>query len=343
MKKTWFSLPLAALLAVTLALVAARPAAADHCGDDTRVVGDNFVLGEGETLTSNLIVVGGDATVEAGARVDCTVVVFGGNLDIAGSVAEDVVVFGGDTHLDSTAEVDGELVTFGGSVSRAEGSEVRGGEAQGFSFDHGFRGDWMPFNGNPVVGTVLGFYQSMFETFLTAVALGLLALLVVLFWPDQTAHVGAAVTSAPAASGGMGLLTAVAVPVILGLVALTVCLAPVSFVGAILLAAGFVFGWVALGLVVGTRLGVALKLHSLSPAVAAALGTSLLSLVMSAISAIPCVGWVGPVVLACIGLGAVVLTRFGTRPYLGSPPLRPAPPPVPPMLPNETGQAPLAS
>lgn len=346
MNKTRIALPLAAALALVLALtLVARPAEAGHCGDDTQVVGDSYVLRDGETLNSNLIVMGGDAAIEAGARVACTVVVFGGNLAVAGTIDEDVVVFGGNSDLEGTARVGGELVTFGGSVSQAEGAEVRGGESTGFNWDRGFDRNWFPNNRLSFLSPVLGFYQSVFETLLTAMALGLLALLLVLFWPEQTAQVGAVVTTAPAAAGGLGLLTGVAVPVLGLLMAVTVCLIPVAFVGALMLAAAVVFGWVALGLIVGTRLARALRADHMSPAVAAALGTGLLSLAMSAIAQVPCVGWVPPLLLGLIGLGAVVLTRFGTRPYLGGSGVTPVPPapPAPPLGQAETGHAPLAT
>ncbi len=295
MKKTWLGLPLftlLALLALALSLVVARPAYADHCGDDTQLLGDSIVVRDGETLDSNLIIFGGNATIEDGGRVTCTVVVFGGDVTIAGVVDEDVVVFGGNTDLESTAELGGGLVTFGGNVTRAEGAEVEGGESTGFNWNRGPNFNWVPSDRIPFLNPVLSFYRGVFETFLSAVAMGLLALLLVLFWPEQTSRVGATITTAPAAAGGLGLLTLVAVPVLGALLALTICLIPVSFLGALLFAAALVFGWVALGLIVGTRLASALKSFSMSPAVAAALGTTLLSLVMSAISLVPCVGWV---------------------------------------------------
>jgi len=77
---------------------------------------------------------------------------------------------------------------------------------------------------------------------------------------------------------------------------------------------------------VGQRLAGALKLVNLSPAVATGLGTALLSLVVAAISWVPCVGWIAPTVLAAIGLGAVTLTRFGTQPYFPSSPAAPITP-----------------
>jgi hypothetical protein len=98
-----------------------------------------------------------------------------------------------------------------------------------------------------------------------------------------------------------------------------------------------VFGWLALGAVVGARLATALNLRSVSPALATAFGTFLLSLVMGVVGYVACLGAIVEIIFAAIGLGAVVLTRFGTRPYLpgGEPtPAQPATsmPPAPPSV-----------
>jgi hypothetical protein len=60
------------------------------------------------------------------------------------------------------------------------------------------------------------------------------------------------------------------------------------------------------------------------------------------VGSVACVGWVAWVLLASAGLGAVTLTRFGTRPYFGG--VAAPPPPAPPVIPAEPGEAPpLAS
>jgi hypothetical protein len=341
MKATWRVVTgLAALAVVTLLLAAlglGRPVYAADCDSDKRVLGGNYVLAEGDTLESNLIVLGGNATLEPDTTVNCSIIVVGGNVDIAGRVDEDVVLFGGTTDLRSTAVIGGELVSIGGTVSREEGAEVRGGESQGFDFN---RGRWLPWRTNmPFFEPVVWWYENIFRTFLTSVAVGLLALVVVALWPEPTSRVSAAITTAPVAAGGLGLLTLVAVPVLLGLLTLTLCLIPVAFLGAVVFAAALLFGLIALGQMVGARLATALRMYHLSPAVSAAIGTSLLWLVTSAVGAVACVGWVAWVVLASVGLGAVTLTRFGTRPYFAS--VAP-PPPAPPAIPPEPGEAPLA-
>jgi hypothetical protein len=100
------------------------------------------------------------------------------------------------------------------------------------------------------------------------------------------------------------------------------------------LVAAVLFGWVALGAIVGARLAPALKLGDLSPAVTGALGTFALTITVEILRLVPCLGPLLAIGLASLGLGAVVLTRFGTQPYIyrPTPPAPPAPatPPQPP-------------
>jgi hypothetical protein len=315
----------AALALLILPLSLAGPVYADHCNNAQSVFGDSYTLSKGDTLASNLVVFGGNVLIEEGATVECSVVVMGGNVDIAGAVDEDVTVIGGNVDLQSTAVIGGELSAVGGSISRAEGAEVKGGETQGFTWDGSRPFRFLPFPVR-VVDPVFYFFQAAFNVVFSAVAMGLLALLVVLFWPEQTARVSAAITTAPVASGFLGLLTLIAVPVLIVVTAITICLSPFSAIGALIFAAALIFGWMALGMLVGARLTAALNLRNLSAAVSAGLGTLLFTLAANIIGwVVPCVGWVVPVMLGAVGLGAVTLTRFGTRPYLSGLPSPPAP------------------
>ena len=328
-----------ALLILPLAL--AGPVYASGLYGDQVVVGDNFTLHAGETISGDLVVVGGNVTIEDGATITGNVVVIGGNVDIAGAVDHDVVVFGGNVTLISTAVVSGELATVGGTTARDPGAQVKGGERQGFGGGVSFPRIFLPERFR-VLDPVFFLVRGVFNVVFSAVAMGLLALVVVLFWPDQTARVSAAATTAPVASGGLGLLTLIAVPTLL--IAATVltlfCLSPLTFVGALIFAAAILFGWLALGMLVGARLTAALNLRNLSPAVSAGIGTLLFTLVANTIGwVVPCVGWVVPVMLGAVGLGAVTLTRFGTRPYLPNLPAQPSQPAPPPPAPDAGGAA----
>lgn len=74
----------------------------------------------------------------------------------------------------------------------------------------------------------------------------------------------------------------------------------------------FLFGQLAIGVVIGERLMPALTSRTVSPFWTAALGAGLLTLLLELLGLIPWVGWVGGFLFTCAALGAVVLTRFGT-------------------------------
>jgi hypothetical protein len=264
---------------------------------------------------------------------------------LSGRVGEDLVVFGGNADLLGKAVVEGQLVTSGGSISRAEGSEVKGGETQSI----GPRFPWRPFLvAPPAPGPfemLIGFVWGGVRTVALAVVVALLAVLVALLLPEPTARVSAGIAAAPVLSGGLGLLTLIAVPVLSALMAITLCLIPFSLLVLLAYVVALLFGWLALGALLGERLAVALRWQNLSPVLAAGLGAGLITLVVGGIGLLPYFG--GPLsgltqlVLASIGLGAVTLTRFGARPYLAgapimAPPPASAPPPAPPQPPAPT-------
>lgn len=329
MRRLLLGLALASML-----LFASAPAAlAKGLADDRVVFGDSVTIVSGETISGNLVVFGGEVTLQDGGRVTGNVVVFGGNVNIDGQVDGDVAVFAGNGRIGDTAVIDGQLVTAGGNLTREQGAIVRGGESRGFEFSP------------PIVRpTPFDFGFAIVSEFvsnvLAAIALAALALLVLLFWPLQTTRVAEAAQTAPGQSGGLGLLTLIAVPVLLLILAVTICLSPVSAIGALALASAVIFGWIALGLLIGNRLLAALNVRHFTPAVAAGVGTLLISLLAGIFDLIPCVGWLIPILLGAVGLGAVILTRFGTQPYF--PGGRPAAPPPSPPTPTEPPLAPPA-
>jgi hypothetical protein len=108
-------------------------------------------------------------------------------------------------------------------------------------------------------------------------------------------------------------------------------LLPLSLIGVVVLVCGFVFGWVSIGLEVGKRIEKMFKVEDpWVPAVSAGVGTLTLSVVSYSVGLIPCIGWVLPFLVYVLGLGAVVLTLFGSRDYpLAIAPARPTVAPAP--------------
>lgn len=328
----------AVLLAVAL-LSLTSPALADDGDPPGLVVGQDFTLHEGEVIEGDLVVVGGDVVLLEGSQVEGDVVIWGGAVTVAGEVDGDVTAFGGDVELEETAEVDGDLSTFGGTVEQEEGAYIGGRHVMGPGGD--FEG-WpvpfprpvsphAPFGGGPLE-LVGGLFFRSLRALLLILVMATLGGLAMILWPAPTLRVGetAALSLLPAL--GVGLLTMIVAAVVsVGLV-ITICLAPFAVLLVLVVGIVTAYGWIGLGVYLGERLFHAQR----EPFWRAALGVGLLTLLGTLFDLIPCIGWILPFLVGCVGLGAVILTRFGTQPYAGtSRPGAPPPPPVPPAPPAE--------
>jgi hypothetical protein len=137
-----------------------------------------------------------------------------------------------------------------------------------------------------------------------------------MFFTTQLTRISQTAFLQPLISGGMGLLTIIIVPILLVLLAITICLIPVTLLGALLLVVAWAAGLISLGYEVGKRISVVFK-QDWHPAILAGIGTLALMLVLSGMEAIiPCVGWIPKALVGLLGLGAVLLTQFGTKPYI---------------------------
>jgi hypothetical protein len=330
---------------IALFAVLAWPHAALAQGSqgDKYVLGGTYTLASGETLNGNLFVFGGIATLEEGSQVNGDVMLAGGTLRVSGEIRGSIVATGGLISLNSTAVVTGDVNTIAANLERAPGAQVEGKVNSGVTGPivvPGVPGEIrvpeapnLRFITSPIV---TGFWY-FFRSFLWAA----LAVLISLFLNRQTERVAQAVVAQPLIAGGIGLLTAVVFPLLLIVIAITLIGIPVSFLGAILLVVAWGFGVIAVGTEVGIRLAKLLQ-QEWALAVSAGVGTFVLTLVVNGIAFIQCVGWVAPAIVGMLGLGAVILTRFGTQsypPYNAS--IVPAAgsgdwPPAPPVPPTRT-------
>lgn len=328
------------LLAVGL-LLPATPALADGDppGDGVVLWNEDYVLGEGERVDGDLVVFNGDVTLEAGSRVAGSVVVWNGDADVEGTVEGDLVVSGGEIYLGDSAVVQGNVVcSWNCNIkveegARIDGSIVEGVPLRGLRFERWPEFPWAPIPPSPpltswvagperVLSWVLGIMRDVVGVLVIAAVAGLVALM----WPHQTAQVGRTVVKTPWIAFGIGLLTIGAATALIVVLAITMCLSPVAALAALALGAAGLFGWIGVGALVGERLLQAFNAREIAPMWAAGLGTLLITLISTGLSAAFCLspfGWLMVFVLGCLGLGAVVLTRFGTTNYV---PIRPTPP-----------------
>lgn len=327
---------LTALLAFGLLLAGCTPGFTIADGNGGLVVGQSYTLAKGETLHNDLTVIGGNATMEKGSKVEGDVAVIGGTVTINGEIDGSVSIIGGSTYINDDALVTGDVVTLGGSVHKTEKATIEGNETTNPTPDHptpltAVPAPMMNVNFDPVTGPLMAIFQ--------ALAVAALAVLISLFAPMPLERTGQTAFRQPFAAGGVGCLTII----IISIMAITIILLPVSALGFIAAVVAGLFGWAALGLMLGRQIAIWLKQPWTDP-INAGVGTLVLSLVSSMLNLIWCVGFPIYVIISLIGIGAVVLTRFGTQPYLGglvtsSP--RPAGPYYNPPSPyvNESGSA----
>jgi cytoskeletal protein CcmA (bactofilin family) len=291
---------------------------------DVVLFGESYTLQSGNVLDGNLVVFGGSIMVEEESNVEGDVVLIGGTIRVDGSVDGSVIGIGGSVILGDTAIVDGDVLAMASGLDRSEGAVVRGDLIGSVP---GELNIVRPENLNlrpPVLPNVPQFVRPRFSMDFSpwsAIPMGILESLVwaalgallVLFLQKPTERVASTLVSKPALSGGMGLLTVVLAPGVLILLAITILLIPLVPLAAIAVVFAGIFGWIAIGFEIGKRLAVIFRVRWAEP-VSAGIGILVLTLVAKAIWAVPCIGWVVPFILAVMGLGAVVISRFGSRP-----------------------------
>jgi hypothetical protein len=279
---------------------------------DGPIFGENYTLKSGETLNNDLVVFGGSISIEKDARVNGAIVLFGGSLTLNGEVSKDVVVMGGAVKLGDEAHIHGNLVTMGAPVNRETGAKVDGDVVNNPTRPETPIAPALPqastgWDANPIwkIFSVLG----------QSIALALLAMLIAMFLPTQMRRVADGMVAQPLVAFGIGLLTLILFIVLLvalglfSILIITLLLTvPLIILVSVLFSIGSVLGWLAFGAEVGLRLGLAFKRDWPLP-LAAGLGVFFLNLVAN----IPIGGGLISTLVGLAALGAVVLTRFGTR------------------------------
>ena len=275
------------------------------------IIGGSFNLGQDEILNEDLTILGGNAVLEQDSIVKGNIQLLGGSLDVDGEVKGDVLAAGGLLKLGPTAHVDGDVTIAGALLERDDRAYIGGHLTTEsdipFNFTE-FNGMWNPFQWwlNSLWNVV--WYIGL------AFGLSALAVLVMMFFEKQTELTSQVLIKQPTASTGLGCLTAVVVPFAAIILTLTICLIPAVMVALLIIGVAITFGWIALGLEVGQRLSIQLH-QDWAPPFAAGIGTFILVLVGGLLNIIPFIGWVFTALVSSAGIGAVLLTRFGTKNY----------------------------
>lgn len=317
-----------ALILLMLLMLPARSAFAWEGGmlDGRVVIGQNFTLKSGDTLNGDLVVIGGEATIQSDAVVEGDVVVIGGSLNLNGKATGNAVVIGGVAALGEKASLAGDMVTLGGSLQRANGAEIGGNIVNSVApptvqFPNEPATVNPPVPPTPPVELNSNPFWKVASIFFQALGLAALAMLLTVFLHPQLDRVAQTVMDQPIIAGSIGLLTAIVAPLAIVVLAITLILTlilipiavVVAFLAAFLLVLAVLFGIVAVGMEIGDRFTRAIH-QTWEPVVSAGAGTFLLAIAVGTVGLLPCIGLLAKVLIGLVGLGAVAMTLFGTRP-----------------------------
>lgn len=267
-------------------------------------VGSDYVVDADTSLSGNIIVFGGNISVQG--SLEGRAIAVGGTVRVEGDVTGDIVAIGGRAVLLRGAAVTGSVNAIGGGVERAENVELCG-EVNSISLAQGlhvpqFR--LFPFQAPsfPVYALyLLGLY-------LTVLAVGYL-------FPEHARTAGNVLAALPWRSLWVGAVVAVLIVPLTILMVLSIIGRPLVLVLWLGFLVAKLLGYVAIVRVTGALVVERLGFHTCS-AIHAASGV----LVLGLLRAIPYVGIISAVVVFLSGLGAALISRLGMGGGWFSPP-----------------------
>lgn len=297
---------------ITVLILGLFPVTAFAASQSDVVLGNSYTLESGQTLNDDLFILGGNVNLKSGSTINGSVILIGGSVQAAGTINGDITVLGGTLKLAGTFILNGNLTSAGTVIDRDPGAQIKGQINTNVNSPYiilpwGTRIPNLNSNVDPFF-KVVSFFLGLF---LWALA----AMLAAMFISPHMARISQTALSQPLISGGLGLLTIIVLPIILVLLAITICLIPIAIIGVFLLILAWVFGMISLGFEVGKRISTAFK-KEWHPAIAAGLGTLLLMTILNGLHlVIPCIGWIPKALVGFMGLGAELLTQFGMKSY----------------------------
>lgn len=263
--------------------------------------GEAVVVNSGEVICGNLTSFGGTVVIQGEVRGD--VVAFGGNVFINGQVNGNVILYGGNITLRNAARVYGDIHLCGGRWIQDTSSLL-----------HGSVFDCTQSVGLLVLGDKGPDFR--FWSIVTWVALGLLLISLL---PEHVMLVRTTAKSKMRRSFVLGLLSVLLAPAVLAVLVALIISIPLAIIVVVGLIAAWALGTVAIGWLIGDFIVRKVIPHQSTHPMQVVVGLTVLALAGS----LPYIGWLIILGAGLIGLGAVLLSRFGTRLY--SQPKQPLP------------------
>ncbi|MGV8026947.1 MAG: polymer-forming cytoskeletal protein [Anaerolineaceae bacterium] len=275
--------------------------------DGTLVIGEVYTLSSGKTLQGDVAVVGSSFTIEEGAFVNGDISLIGSTAEISGEVTGDIFAFGGSTTLSSSAVINGSIDQVFHEIDVEPGASVTG-EINTYSNPFAFRQAWsginafFPYVTNPE--------RVLTSRLIVSAVFCLLACLLVYLLPKPTQNCVRTIQNQPGAAWGVGFLVLLVAPLVLLILTITICLSPIALVLLVAFMLSILFGWIVLAVITGEKFNQWLYLK-MPPVVQTFIGALIISVAVSLVSLIPCLGIAVSMLFGCYGLGGVIISRFG--------------------------------
>jgi hypothetical protein len=313
-------LALPALLVVLALVVTGCQTASDDF--DGFQIASSYTLGAGEQRTGDQVILAGTITLEAGSVVEGDLTLLGEKVTLNGEVRGEAVAVADRLTIGEGAHITGDLTVCAESLERSDAARIDGqvreecNQSGRASVSNAINSGWEGWRGSVLFRTGAVLTGSLF--------FGALSALLTAILPRRLVRMSESVYRAPLVAGGVGLLTmlaAIGLTVVYGvslLLILPLVLLPVVILAWLVIGALSVLGWVALVGPFGVALLRRAGLEGQPRMVAAAVGGVALSLLLRVWSVFWFTAWIGllaTALLGAVGLGAVLLTRVGTRPY----------------------------
>jgi hypothetical protein len=271
-----------------------QPASVCTSTQHAPIFGQTLVVSKQEVVCGDLTLLG--STLDVTGQVRGNILAFGSNINIAGIVNGDVDLYGGRAFLQSGSHIYGNINLYGGRARTEPGGSL-GGEINNRSQHVSL---WLP-------GLSDGF-AFPFWPVLIWVTLGLV---LVSLLPEHVMFVRATVASKVRRSLLLGVLSLLLAPAVL--IVLIALIIPIPL--AVMIVSGLIAAWalgtIAIGWLMGEYIMQALAPRHNTRLVQVTIGLTVLVLVGS----LPYIGWLVSISAGLVGLGAVFLSRFGTRLY----------------------------
>ena len=252
---------------------------------------------------TSVVKINDDVTIEENMKVR-NVFVLRGQITISGTVEQSVVAIGGSIVLTRTAVVNGDVVALVVIIVMGKGADVHGTLTEINSYNISaaisdlLSDDWEGWSWLLAIFSVVVFF-----------AILILALLIVALIPKPIQVIAETIktnTFKVSLSGLLGLLLIVPIAVLLTISVIGIVLITLEM---ILVVSAALLGFIAVSQLIGRRVLMLIKLTGWWVIRQTFWGLITLWL----IGWIPYVGWIIKVLAVVLGLGVVIMTRFGTK------------------------------